>query len=170
MLMAELAALLKRRNQTLHGHLDAIYKRHGYHAEGVMNVFMEGSEGMARMQALMARFRQQPPRSLAGIEVSSMRDYEDLTTVFASGRKQPLQAPRANMVILDLAEPGNYVAVRPSGTEPKVKFYLFAYVPAERLADLEASKTEMAGRLKRIEMEVRGFVDAVGGGGASHGK
>ena len=56
--------------------------------------------------------------------------------------------------MLDLAEPGNYVAVRPSGTEPKVKFYMFAYVPPELLADLEEAQGEMDERLNRLEADL----------------
>jgi phosphoglucomutase/phosphomannomutase len=65
------------------------------------------------------------------------------------------------MVILDLAEEGNYIAVRPSGTEPKVKFYMFTYVPAEQLHDLAATKQEMQERIQAFERDLRAFAAAV---------
>jgi phosphoglucomutase/phosphomannomutase len=65
------------------------------------------------------------------------------------------------MVILDLAEEGHYVAVRPSGTEPKVKFYLFTFVPAEQLHLLEVSRQEMDQRLTAIEADLRTLAEAV---------
>ena len=65
------------------------------------------------------------------------------------------------MVILDLAAEGNYVAVRPSGTEPKVKFYMFAYEPPEMLPNLEDAKAEMAARLKGFEADLTAFADRV---------
>ena len=112
---------------------------------------------MSRMQELMKRFRQHPPQQLAGIPVSAIRDYEALTNTDTDGNSVGLDAPVTNMVILDLAESGNYVAVRPSGTEPKVKFYLFNYVAAEQLADLERTKLQLADRLSVIEADLRKF-------------
>ena len=161
MLMAELAAYVKSEWKTLHQKLDSLFWQHGYHAERTINVTMAGSEGMSRMQALMARLREQPPARLAGIDVATIRDYGNLTVGDPAGIPQPLDAPRGDLVILDLAEAGNYVAIRPSGTEPKVKFYLFTYVPAEQLADLEMTKQEMAARLKQFESDLRAFADSI---------
>jgi phosphoglucomutase/phosphomannomutase len=64
------------------------------------------------------------------------------------------------MVVLDLATDGNYVAVRPSGTEPKVKLYMFAYVPAEQLADLDAARREVDQQLTAIERDLRTLADS----------
>ena len=122
MLMAELAAQVKAAGKTLFDRLDSLYWQHGYHGERQLSIFMAGSAGMTRMQALMQRFRTSPPASLAGIPVKQVRDYLHLTTTPIGGSPKPLDAPAGDMVILDLAEPGHYVAVRPSGTEPKVKF------------------------------------------------
>jgi phosphoglucomutase/phosphomannomutase len=65
------------------------------------------------------------------------------------------------LVFLDLGEQGNCVAVRPSGTEPKIKFYMFAYAPPERLADLQATKQRMAHRLEMLQADLRALADAV---------
>ena len=65
------------------------------------------------------------------------------------------------MVVLDLAEKGNYIAVRPSGTEPKAKFYEFTFVPAEQLANLETTKTDMQQRLDQFESDLRAYADSV---------
>lgn len=161
MLMAELAARVKAEGKSLHEKLEALYWQHGYHAEHTINVFMAGSEGMTRMQALMRQLREQPPKSLAGIEVTAIRDYKSLTTTYPSGEKQPLDAPPGDMVILDLAAAGNYVAVRPSGTEPKVKFYMFTFVPAEQLSLMELTREEMAARISGFEKDLRAFADTV---------
>jgi phosphoglucomutase/phosphomannomutase len=161
MLLAELAAQLKADGKTLHEKLDALYWQHGYHAERTINVAMTGSEGMDRMRKLMAQLRAQPPSRLAGIDVASARDYLNLTVRSPAGESRPLEAPKGDMVILDLAEEGNYVAVRPSGTEPKVKLYCFTFVPAEQLADLDAAKAEMAERIGRLDADLRAFADGV---------
>ncbi len=161
MLMAELAARVKAEGKSLHEKLEALHWQHGYHAERTLNVFMEGSEGMTRMVALMQQFRENPPTSLAGIDVTAIRDYQSLTTTKPSGEKEPLDAPAANMVILDLAETGNFVAVRPSGTEPKIKFYMFTFVPAEQLSLMDMTKDEMDTRIDGFERDLRAFADVV---------
>ncbi len=163
MLMAELAATVKAAGQTLHEKLDALYWQHGYHAERLLNVKMEGSEGMSRMQELMTRFREQPPNSLAALDVVAVRDYLNKVKTPRGGQPQPISEPKAtdNLLIFDLAATGNYVAIRPSGTEPKIKFYMFTFVPAEQLADLKTAKQEMNARLDAYEADLRAFAETV---------
>jgi phosphoglucomutase/phosphomannomutase len=160
MLLAELAACVKAEGKSLHEKLESLWWQHGYHAERTINVFMEGSEGMSRMNALMAAFRKQPPRQLGGIDIAQVRDYQSLTITKPDGTRKPLDCSAANMVILDLAQDGNYIAVRPSGTEPKVKFYMFTFVPAEQLADLETTAQRMEQRMDKIAADVQAFADA----------
>jgi phosphoglucomutase/phosphomannomutase len=159
MLMAEMAATAKANGKSVYERLDDLFWQHGYHAERLLNVQMEGSEGMSQMRRLMQRFRQQPPTELAGIPVVAVRDYRNNSTRLADGSQQPLAGPTGDLVMLDLAEEGNYVAVRPSGTEPKVKFYMFTFVPAEHLADLQQTKEDTVGRLDALERDLRVFAD-----------
>jgi phosphomannomutase len=159
MLMAELAAETKAAKKTLWERLESLYWQHGYHGERQVNIFMAGSAGMTRMKSLMQRFRESPPQSLAGIAVQQIRDYLSGTTTPIGGTSQPLDAPRGDMVILDLAEPGNYVAVRPSGTEPKVKFYLFAFVPPEQIHYLDDTAAAMHERLNQMAADLQAFVE-----------
>ncbi len=161
MLMAELAAQVKAEKKTLAGRLESLWWQHGYHAERQVNVFMQGSAGMTRMKNLMQTFRTSPPKSLAGIPVKQIRDYQNLTTTPLGGTPQPLDAPRGDMVILDLAEDGHYIAIRPSGTEPKVKFYIFTYVAPEQLHLIDATQEEMSTRLTNIESDLRTLVDRI---------
>jgi len=161
LLLSQLAAKLKAEGMSLHEKLDALYWQHGYHVEQLMNIRMEGSDGMQRMLRLMAQLRDQPPKSLGGIEVSAIRDYLASKTIRPNGDVQPLDGPVGNMVILDLAEEGNYIAVRPSGTEPKAKFYMFAYTPAEQLADLDLTRGQMKERVAGFESDLRAFADRV---------
>lgn len=160
MLLAELAAHVKASGKSLHEKLDSLYWQHGYHAEHTVNIFMEGSEGMSRMTALMKRLREKPPQSLAGIAVKSVRDYKSLTIRDAQGQR-PLDAPSTDMITLDLAAEGNYASVRPSGTEPKVKIYLFTFVPAELLHDLDAARSQMAERIQHIAADFQALVHTV---------
>ena len=146
LLLCELAAKLKAAGQTLHEKLDALFWQHGVHVERTVSVQMPGSEGMARMKEVMAAFRSRPadrdrrrPRRAS----SRLRATADgRLTAPPADKPQPLAGPKGDLVILDLATEGNYVACRPSGTEPKIKFYMFAYTPPEQLANLEAAKAE----------------------------
>ncbi len=160
MLVAELAAEAKAAGKSLHEKLDALYWQYGCHVERQVSVTMPGSEGMARMTDLMRRFRAEPPTSLGGLKVARVRDYLSLAETAPGtdvGRSRPLVGPRGDMVMLDLAAEGTFVAVRPSGTEPKVKYYLFAFEPAEMLANLDATKQELAERLDAIAADLAAF-------------
>ncbi len=158
LLMAMLVAQLKSERKTLHQRLAELQQQHGCHEEGLVNVQMEGSEGMTQMKSLMAAFRSDPPRELAGIEVAAVRDYQTLSTRMSDGSTHKLDASAADMVMLDLALAGNYFAVRPSGTEPKVKFYMFTSLPPAESVDLPAAKQKLAKRLAELEADIRRYV------------
>ena len=123
---------------------------------------MEGSEGMANMRKLMSAFRTHPPKQLGGIPVAAVRDYQALTVTPVGGSSAALEAPRSDMVMLDLAESGNYFAVRPSGTEPKVKFYTFASSAPTSLAEVAAQRSRLKTRLSELERDIRQFVNDLG--------
>jgi phosphoglucomutase/phosphomannomutase len=156
LLTAELVAKLKSEGKTLDQRLNELFAQYGCFTESQINVQMPGEKGMDDMRALMARLRTSPPDRLANLRVTQIRDYlnnvKKGSGVFIS---EPLNSPIGDMVILDLEAEGNYVAVRPSGTEPKVKIYLFAYdAPA---LNLEAVKAAQAERLRAIGADFRAF-------------
>jgi phosphoglucomutase len=161
LLMAELAAFLKAEGRTLHEQLDALLLQHGVYLEDQINVQMEGSEGMANMAQLMENLRTAPPSQIAGLPVLAVRDYGNQLRRAADGSLTPLDAPRGNMLILDLALPGqttpsgNAVAVRPSGTEPKIKFYVFGFESISGREDLASGKKRLQERVDRIKMGLR---------------
>ncbi|MEM9659631.1 MAG: phospho-sugar mutase, partial [Planctomycetota bacterium] len=157
MLLCEAAAKLKASGQTLHEKLDALFWQHGAHAERTVSVQMPGSEGMDRMKEVMARYRTAPPNEIAGSGVAQVRDYLSQTTTPRGGSPQPLDGPCGDLVILDLEAAGNYVAIRPSGTEPKIKLYLFTFEPPEQLANLEDAKQSLQQRLDAMQDEMRVF-------------
>lgn len=158
LLMAMMAAHWKQQGRSLHQRLDELFAQHGCHQESLVNVQMEGSEGMGRMRELMAAFRSHPPKMLGGIAVAAVRDYKSLTRTPLGGSPQPLQADRGDMVMLDLAEEGNYFAVRPSGTEPKVKFYTFAAAAPTSLAQVAQTREKLQERLAALERDIRQYV------------
>ena len=150
LLTAELAARLKSQGKTLLERLDELFLEHGCFTEGQINVQMPGEKGMEEMRGLMGRLRAQPPSSLGGLKVVRVRDYLSGQQKTVPGTVSPLDAPKGDLLILDLEAAGNYLAIRPSGTEPKVKIYLFAYDPPEAIADLESTKAAQAERLRVI--------------------
>jgi phosphoglucomutase/phosphomannomutase len=157
LLLCELAAKLKAAGQTLHQKLDALFWQHGLHTERTVSVQMPGSEGMLRMMEVMTQFRETPPKMLAGSPVVRVRDYLKKSTWSPGTAKRPLDGPQGDLVILDLDLAGNYVAIRPSGTEPKIKLYLFAFEPPEQLADLAEAKRALEERLTGMEADMRAF-------------
>jgi phosphomannomutase len=157
MLLCELAATLKASGQTVHEKLDSLFWQHGVHVEKTISVQMPGSEGMVRMLEVMAAFRAGPPAEIGGDRVVQVRDYELQTMTLAGGKPQPLAGPKGDLVFLDLATEGNYVACRPSGTEPKIKFYMFGYVPPEQLSSLERAKSQLNEQMVRMEADLRKF-------------
>jgi phosphoglucomutase/phosphomannomutase len=118
---------------------------------------MPGSKGTARMKEVIAKFHAGPLADLAGMRVVQVRDYENQTVTPVGGKPQPLEGPKGDLVIFDLDADGNYVACRPSGTEPKIKFYLFTFTPPEQLSSLEAAKSQLEERLGRMEADLRKF-------------
>lgn len=161
MLMAELAAHCKEQGKSIHEKLDDLMWQHGCHAERLVTQTMTGSEGMTRMQKLMSFLRSDPPRTLAGLQVKQVRDYQTLTVRSADGTALPLNGPKGDLVFLDFAEPGNYVAIRPSGTEPKAKFYMFTFVPAEQLSDLAETRRELTARLDQLQFDLANFSEQI---------
>jgi phosphoglucomutase/phosphomannomutase len=157
LLLCELAAKLKAQGKTIHEKLDDLFWQHGVHAERTVSVQMPGSEGMLRMMEVMAQFRAAPPRTLVGSRVARVRDYFDQQQWPPGGAKSQLDGPKGDLVILDLELAGNYVAIRPSGTEPKIKLYMFAFEPPEQLANLADAKQMLENRLTQMEAEMRAF-------------
>ncbi|MFO0264781.1 MAG: phospho-sugar mutase, partial [Planctomycetota bacterium] len=158
---SELAAAVKASGKSLHQYLDELYGTYGVHLERLVNIQMEGSDGMRRMQRLMERFRTAPPATLGGLRVSRWRDYLNGLQGEAGGASRPLSGPKDNLIFLETEVPGNYIAARPSGTEPKVKFYLFTFAPPASGAELEQSRGELSRRLDGFVSDLKNFATAV---------
>lgn len=159
MLLAELAARLKAEGRTLHEQLDDLMRRYGCHSEGQFSLQAKGEKGKERMEAMMRGLRGQPPHALGGQRVIRLRDYLSQTVTELGVGTRPLEGPHGDMLIFDLELPGHYVAVRPSGTEPKVKFYLFAFSPPEQSQDLPAARCAQQQSLAAIEADLRSIAE-----------
>jgi phosphomannomutase len=171
LLLSELAAGLAAADRTLHEKLDDIFCMHGCHQERQVAITLPGASGMDRMQEIMAALRAKPPATLGGLDVVRTRDYASLTTSARGGQPVGFSGAKGDLVIFDLAglpdagsgSPGHFpplgnaVAARPSGTEPKIKFYLFAAAPPCSVADLPGIKQMLTDRLDALEKDLRGL-------------
>lgn len=124
-LLAEVAAYYKKKGQTLYDGLVALYEKHGFYKEKTISVTMSGLTGAEKIKALMAKFREAAPTDFAGYAVAQTQDFQTSTTTFADGTSEPIDMPSSNVLKYKL-EDGSWIAIRPSGTEPKIKFYIGA--------------------------------------------
>ena len=123
MALCEAAAYYKTKNMTLWDAMLALYERVGYYKDGVQSVTMKGIEGLAKIQEIMTTLRENPPKEFCGHKVTSFRDYQkDIITDIATGETKPTGLPKSNVLYFDMTD-NVWMCVRPSGTEPKVKFY-----------------------------------------------
>ena len=142
LLFAELAASVKDRKQTVMEYLDDLYIDVGHYGEHLINKVFKGREGLDKIRALMKAFRTAPPRTIAGLAVTEVFDYQthEIRDLAAREAARPLPEPSGDLLIFHTEEPGIRFAARPSGTEPKIKFYLFARTDVKGPAQLAEAK------------------------------
>lgn len=154
-LMAEIAAWAKDRGMTMYQMIQDIYIKYGFSKEKGISVVRKGKQGAEEIQALMKAYRENPVKSLAGSPVTLVKDFQTLTATDANGNVTKLDMPCTSNVLQYFTAAGDKVSVRPSGTEPKIKFYIEVrgipmasyadYDNANRLADekIEAMKKDL---------------------------
>lgn len=151
MLTCDLAAALKREGTNLAEHMDALYRRFGWHEARVLSCELQGPDAMEISAGFMAQMRRELPKAVCGIAVTSVTDYQArVTHDLVHGTEEAVTLPKSNVLVLQLGEKGT-VILRPSGTEPKVKIYLTA-VDADRAAAmklLDDMAAEMSGYLPK---------------------
>lgn len=142
MLVAEMAAWYKKKGLTLSDAMDALYAEYGFSLAGVISVELTGADAMEKAAALMQGLRDSAPASIGGKEVDTVLDYQAGTIVdTVSGSVSALTLPRSNVMEFRLGKAGR-VIVRPSGTEPKVKFYLTAIADSREAANAQLAALE----------------------------
>ena len=122
-LICEIAAWAKDNGMTLYDLLMNIYLEYGFSKEVTINVVKPGKSGADEIKAMMEQFRNNPPKELGGSKVVVWKDYATLEQTNADGSKQPINMPTTSNVLQWFCEDGTKISVRPSGTEPKIKFY-----------------------------------------------
>lgn len=123
-MIAEMTAYAKSQDKTLYDYLIEMYLKFGFYREDLISITKKGKSGSEEIKAMMTRFREEPPKSLAGTKVVEIRDYQKSTILnMESGVKTKLNFPSSNVLQFFL-EDGSKISARPSGTEPKIKFYV----------------------------------------------
>ncbi len=153
-LLAEICAWAKDQGKTLYDILMEIYLEYGFSKETTVNVVKPGKTGADEIKAMMENFRANPPQELGGSKVVLAKDYQTLKATAGDGTVTDIDMPTTSNVLQYFTEDGTKVSVRPSGTEPKIKFYMelpgemkcpkcYAAAQAEATAKIEAVKKSL---------------------------
>ena len=139
LLLTEVAAHFKSEGKTLYDGLQALYEKYGYFLEKTISVTVQGLEGPAKIKALLDGLRKEVPSSFGGIKVALAQDFSVNQQVDAQGVTSEIGLPTSN-VLKYILEDGSWIAVRPSGTEPKIKFYMGVKAATQEEAEEKLAK------------------------------
>ena len=148
LVVAELAAYYRSRGLTLADGIEEIYKEYGYYAEKTISVTLSGVDGAEQIKAIMAKFRNNAPKKWNATAITVVEDFKAQTSTAADGTVTNLTTPPSDVLKYTLAD-GSWIAVRPSGTEPKIKFYI---------AVVGESNEDSQSKIANIEAEINAFV------------
>ena len=156
-LVAEAAAWARETmGITLYEWLQQLYVKYGFFREGLVNVVRKGKDGAAEIQQMMVDYRQTPPKSLLGSPIVKILDYKTLEELdVKSGEKRPIEGIDDKSTVLQwITEDGTKVSVRPSGTEPKIKFYFGVKAPLCCVEDFEKVEKQLDDKMEAIKKEL----------------
>lgn len=148
LVVAELAAYYRSRGLTLADGIEEIYKEYGYYAEKTISVTLSGVDGAEQIKAIMTKFRNNAPKEWNATAITVVEDFKAQTSTAADGTVTDLTTPPSDVLKYTLAD-GSWIAVRPSGTEPKIKFYI---------AVVGESNEDSQAKIANIEAEINAFV------------
>jgi phosphoglucomutase len=152
---AAMAAAAKDDGSTLYDWLLQMYVENGFYKEGLINLVRKGADGEQQIKAMMEQFRNNPPQKLAGEKVARVLDYKtSLEKELSSGKTTPIALPKSD-VLQFYTEQGSKISVRPSGTEPKIKFYVSVKSKLSSKADFEKVNAELDKKIAGIREELK---------------
>ncbi len=154
-LLAEICAYAKDHGKTLYDILMDIYLEYGYSKEFTINVERPGKSGADEIQQMMKDFRSNPPKDLGGSVIEITKDYQSLELTKADGSKEKLDMPETSNVLQWFCTDGTKVSVRPSGTEPKIKFYLEVKDVMNTAAEYKLCEERAAKKIEAIKKSLR---------------
>ena len=149
-LLCEMAAYEKSKGKTLFEKLIELYIQYGFFYESLISITKKGMNGQKEIAEMMETYRQQPPSLLAGSPVVSLLDYQlQQATNLVTGEKTPIQLPKSNVLQFITAD-GSKISARPSGTEPKIKFYFSVQAPLFDKNDFERVQVQLKDKISQI--------------------
>lgn len=153
-LLCEMAAYEKNKGRSLFEKLIDMYLQYGFYKESLVSVTKKGMNGAKEIADMMEGYRKNPPTTIDGAVVSQLHDYElQVSTDLATGKTQPIHLPKSNVLQFVLAD-GTKISARPSGTEPKIKFYFSVNTKLNSAADFDATEKVLDDKIARIEKEM----------------
>jgi phosphoglucomutase len=154
-ILAEAAAWAKDQGKSFFEQLLDIYLEFGLYKEKLLSIVREGQSGNQEIREMMEGFRNNPPKSISGSPLIAMHDYQKQQTLdVASGTTKPIQLPKSNVLQFVTAD-GSKISVRPSGTEPKIKFYFGVKADLKRREDYEKVNAELDEKVERIKADLK---------------
>ena len=155
-LTAEMTLYWRSQGKSLLDHLEELYKEHGYYEEKGLSFYFEGEQGMRIMNSIMEDYRKQQPDQFGGLSVICTRDVKASTEWDRNGRIRKIDLPKSDVIQWRL-EDGTLLTVRPSGTEPKIKYYILCH---DHNSDLCLSKEITRKKISIIEQTITAMVDS----------
>lgn len=146
LMFAELCAAVKAQGRTVPEYLDEVYLKYGFYLEGVINLYYEGATGAAKIKRILETYRSEPPKAFGDVAVTRFQDFG--VEVFRDADGEAI--PKQDLYIVTLAN-GYSFAARGSGTEPKMKFYVFASAPVKTADELASVKSQVKAELDRVK-------------------
>jgi phosphoglucomutase len=154
-IICEMAAVEKNKGGSLYEKLLDLYVEYGCYQEGLVSITKKGMNGQQEIADMMETFRKQPPQTLAGTKVVTLLDYQKQEeTDLASGNVKAIKLPKSNVLQFVLAD-GSKISARPSGTEPKIKFYFSVQAPLKNKNEYKKVKAELDRRIETIIKELK---------------
>jgi phosphoglucomutase len=153
-MLAEMCAHYKNKGKSLYEVLIDIYREYGLYKETLLSFTKAGKRGAEEIQELMAGYRANPPKTLAGMNIMRVKDYEQrIETDLRTGQTWPIDLPKSN-VMQFVTENGGIISARPSGTEPKIKYYISLNTQLADVKLYDAKLAELDAIIERIKQEI----------------
>ncbi len=153
-LAAEAAAWAKSIGTTIYGLIKDLYVKYGFYKEGLVSVVRKGKEGQEEIRRMMVEYRSEPPKTICGSSVVTINDYlTSRSTDLTTGKVTPIDIDESN-VLQFLTADKTIISVRPSGTEPKIKYYFGVHAPLPSPADYDRVNAELEKKIKGMESEL----------------
>ncbi|EJG2070802.1 phospho-sugar mutase [Elizabethkingia anophelis] len=155
LLACEIAAWCKANGKTVYEYLIDIYKDLGMYYEGLVNITKKGKDGAEQIKQMMTDFRQSPPKTLAGSAVAEVKDFQEQTNLVISTNEKSVMndIPKSNVLIY-YTEDGTKVCIRPSGTEPKIKFYVSVKAQISSEQDFKDKLVSLEAKIQQIKTDL----------------